>query len=72
LTDALCTPSVLEKPEAYSQRIPLHVSPAVSHLFIVKLLTGLSAQSLFSTHPPTAERVARLRQIARQMAQSAN
>lgn len=63
--------SALEKLEAYSQRIPLHVNPAVSHLFIVKPLTGLSVQSLFSTHPPTAERVARLRQIARQMTHGA-
>lgn len=59
--------SALEKLEAYSQRIPLPVNPAVSHLFIVKPLTGLSVQKLFSSHPPTAERVARLRQIARQM-----
>jgi heat shock protein HtpX len=59
--------SALEKLEAYSRRIPLHVNPAVSHLFIVKPLTGFSAQSLFSTHPSTAERVERLRQIALQM-----
>ncbi len=58
--------SALEKLEAYSQRIPLPVNPAVSHLFIVKPLTGFSMQSLFSTHPPTAERVARLREMARQ------
>jgi heat shock protein HtpX len=59
--------SALEKLEAYAQRIPLPVNPAVSHLFIVKPLTGFSLQSLFSSHPPTAERVARLRQIAAQM-----
>lgn len=58
--------SALEKLEAYSRRIPLHVDPAASHLFIVKPLTGFSMQSLFSSHPPTAERVARLRQIARE------
>ena len=58
--------AALEKLEAYSQRIPLNVNPAVSHLFIVKPLTGFSAvQKLFSSHPPTAERVARLRQLAR-------
>jgi heat shock protein HtpX len=59
--------TALEKLEAYSQKIPLHVNPAVSHLFIVKPLTGFSVQSLFSTHPSTAERVERLRQIALQM-----
>jgi heat shock protein HtpX len=57
--------ATLEKLEAYAQRVPLPVNPAVSHLFIVKPLTGFSVQQLFSTHPPTAERVARLRQMAR-------
>ena len=56
--------SALEKLEAYSRRIPLAVSPAVSHLFIVKPLTGFSMQNLFSSHPPTHERVARLREMA--------
>ena len=58
--------SALEKLEAYAKRIPLPGNPAFSHLFIVKPLTGFSVQGLFSTHPPTAERVARLRMIARQ------
>ncbi|HUE80500.1 MAG TPA: zinc metalloprotease HtpX [Pyrinomonadaceae bacterium] len=58
--------SALEKLEAYSKRIPLSVNPAVSHLFIVKPLTGISMQNLFSSHPPTQERVARLRQMARE------
>ncbi|HYP54007.1 MAG TPA: zinc metalloprotease HtpX, partial [Pyrinomonadaceae bacterium] len=55
--------SALEKLEAYSRQVPLHVNPAVSHLFIVKPLTGFSMQNLFSSHPPTHERVARLRQL---------
>ncbi len=63
--------SALEKLEAYSQRIPLHVNPAVSHLFIVKPLTGFSMQNLFSSHPPTQERVARLRQMAQASSLSA-
>jgi heat shock protein HtpX len=57
--------SALEKLEAYSRHVPLPVNPAVSHLFIVKPFTGFSMQNLFSTHPPTAERVARLRELAR-------
>ncbi len=57
--------SALEKLEAYSRQIPLHVNPAASHLFIVKPLTGFSMQSLFSSHPPTEQRVARLRQLIR-------
>lgn len=56
--------SALEKLEAYSRQIPLNVNPAASHMFIVKPLTGFSMQSLFSSHPPTEQRVARLRQIA--------
>jgi heat shock protein HtpX len=63
--------SALEKLEAYSQRIPLPVNPAVSHLFIVKPLTGFSMQNLFSSHPPTRDRVARLRELARQRSISA-
>ncbi|HEV2707782.1 MAG TPA: zinc metalloprotease HtpX [Pyrinomonadaceae bacterium] len=58
--------SALEKLDAYSRHVPLPVNPAVSHLFIVQPLTGFSVQNLFSTHPPTAERVARLREMARQ------
>jgi len=57
----------LEKLEAYSKKIPLPVNPAVSHLFIVAPLTGVSVQKLFSTHPPTAERVARLRELSKQI-----
>jgi heat shock protein HtpX len=60
--------SALEKLDAYAQRIPLPVNPAVAPLFIVQPLTGFSVQKLFSTHPPTAERVARLRHLAQQMA----
>ena len=56
--------SALEKLDAYSRRIPLPVNPVVSSLFIVKPLTGQSLGNLFSTHPPTPERVARLRQMA--------
>ena len=62
--DPLALASALEKLEAYSKRIPLPVNPAVSHLFIVKPLTGASIQGLFSTHPSTEQRVARLREIA--------
>jgi heat shock protein HtpX len=57
--------SALEKLEAYSRRVPLPVNPAAAHLFIVNPLTGFSMQKLFSTHPPTEERVARLREMAR-------
>ena len=38
--------------------------PATAHLFIVNPLTGRSLGWLLSTHPPTEERIARLRALA--------
>jgi heat shock protein HtpX len=57
--------SALEKLEVWSRKLPLPVNPAVSHLFIVKPLTGFSLGNLFSTHPRTEARVARLRSLPR-------
>lgn len=51
----------LEHLETYSRRIPNRVNPAASHLFIVNPLRGQSVVQLFSTHPPTEERIRRLR-----------
>jgi heat shock protein HtpX len=53
----------LEKLEAYARRVPMEASPATAHLFIVNPLSGAGFASLFSTHPSTAERVARLRSM---------
>ncbi len=39
-------------------------NPAFAHLYIVNPLRGADLTSLFSTHPPIAERVARLRRMA--------
>lgn len=61
--DALAT--ALQKIEAYATRIPMHVNPSAAHLFIVNPLSGASLRKLFSTHPPTEERVARLRAMTR-------
>ncbi len=53
--------SALRKMEAYAQRVPLVASPATAHMYIIApLLGGFSFGNLFSTHPPTAERIARL------------
>jgi heat shock protein HtpX len=54
----------LEKIEAYAKQVPMNVSPAEATAYIINPLTGrrVSFAGLFSTHPPTAERVARLRQ----------
>jgi len=51
----------LEKLQAASQRMPMLVNPATENMFIVNPLTGGGLMSLFSTHPPIEERVARLR-----------
>src|ERR1700719_2051739 len=54
--------SGLQKLESWSQRIPMDATPATAHLFIIKPLTsGGGLMSLFSTHPSTADRIARLR-----------
>ncbi|HZR80690.1 MAG TPA: zinc metalloprotease HtpX [Candidatus Binatia bacterium] len=60
----LALASALEKLEAANQRLPLDASPATAHLFIVNPLSGMSLARLFSTHPPTQDRVARLRAMA--------
>ncbi len=51
----------LEKLDAYSKRIPMEASQATAHMFIVAPFTGSAFTNLFSTHPPIAERVKRLR-----------
>ena len=52
--------SALEKLERGSEVRPMRVAEGASHLFIVNPLKGASFSNLFSTHPPTAERVRRL------------
>jgi heat shock protein HtpX len=55
----------LEKIEAGAKRIPMDVNPAQAQAYIINPLTGrqVSFAKMFMTHPPTAERVARLRQM---------
>jgi heat shock protein HtpX len=55
--------SALEKLGAYTKRLPMNASPATAHMFIVNPLSGKSMLSLFSTHPPLEERIARLRGV---------
>lgn len=56
-----------------ARRIPMKVNPAAAQLAIVNPLAGRKAafSGLFSTHPPTEERVARLVEQARQSRQKA-
>ncbi|MBI5586527.1 MAG: zinc metalloprotease HtpX [Deltaproteobacteria bacterium] len=54
--------SALGKLQQASQQIPMaDAKPATAHMFIVNPLSGRSLMSLFSTHPPIEERIARLR-----------
>jgi heat shock protein HtpX len=58
--------SALQRLENYSRRIPMEVNPAAAQLAIVNPLAGVRAQSfgkLFRTHPPTEDRIARLREL---------
>jgi heat shock protein HtpX len=70
--DALA--SALRKLENAAGKVPVpaSVSPAEAHLFIVNPFRGrqasMSLANLFSTHPPTAERIARLEQIKQEIA----
>jgi heat shock protein HtpX len=49
---------------------PAERNPATAHLFIINPLHAHKVDGLFTTHPSTAERVARLRQQAVEMGQS--
>ena len=53
----------LEKLGNYSKQIPMDASPSTAHMFIVNPLSGSSFRKIFSTHPPMAERIARLKGI---------
>ena len=53
----------LEKLQQASQATPMDANPSTAHMFIVNPLTGGSLMSLFSTHPPLEERIARLKSM---------
>ncbi|MFQ5536791.1 MAG: zinc metalloprotease HtpX [Gemmatimonadota bacterium] len=58
--------SALAHIENYAKRIPMRVNPAAAQLAIVNPLAGVRGQAflnLFRTHPPTEERIARLRSM---------
>lgn len=56
----------LEKLELAAKKIPMNVNPAQAQAYIVNPLTGqkVNFAKMFSTHPPTAERIAKLRSDA--------
>ncbi len=53
--------NALEKLGRHAQRRPMQARENTAHMFIVNPLSGKSLSSLFSTHPPLEERIARLR-----------
>jgi heat shock protein HtpX len=55
----------LAKLERGVEAAPMDAEPATAHMFIVNPLRGGGLLSLFSTHPPTAQRIARLEEMAR-------
>jgi heat shock protein HtpX len=61
----LALANALKKLEHAARRIPLQAKPSTAHLFIVNPLSGKGMASLFSTHPPIEERVARLQKMAK-------
>ena len=50
----------LQKLETYSKRIPMDASPSTAHMFIIQPFSGQFLRRLFSTHPSTEDRIARL------------
>jgi heat shock protein HtpX len=61
----LALASALRKIEAWSHKIPMQAgSPATAHMFIQNPFSTEGLANLFSTHPPTEQRVARLMEMA--------
>jgi heat shock protein HtpX len=57
--------SALAKLHDMNRRIPMQTNPATAHMFIVSPLSGKSFATLFSTHPPVEDRIAKLEEYAR-------
>jgi len=60
----LALASALRKLERGAEAIPMDANPATAHMFIVNPFSGGGIANLFSTHPPIAERIARLEEMA--------
>ena len=57
----------LAKIDAYARGIPMHTAdahPETAQMMIMNPLSGGGLKGLFSTHPATEERIARLRAMA--------
>lgn len=58
--------SALQKIEHAARGVRMNAEPATAHMFIINPLTAENLAGLFSTHPPTAERVRRLKEMAKE------
>jgi heat shock protein HtpX len=67
--DPLALASALQKISEgnANARVPLTTNPATAHLFITNPLRARGLMSLFSTHPPTDDRIERLQAMAKEM-----
>ena len=65
LSHPLSLAKALGKLDLAAQRIPMQANPSTAHMFIVNPLRGGGVLSLFSTHPPIEERIAKLEEMAR-------
>jgi heat shock protein HtpX len=57
--------SALKKIESAAKGIPLDANPATAHMFIIKPFSASGLLGLFSTHPPTEDRVRALLELGR-------
>jgi len=55
--------NALRKLEKGCTSVPMNANPSTAHMFIVNPLRGGSIATLFSTHPPTEERIRRLLEL---------
>ncbi|GAB4491485.1 MAG: zinc metalloprotease HtpX [Thermodesulfovibrionales bacterium] len=55
--------NALRKLHAGTQQIPMHATPATSHMMIVNPFSARGLMQLFSTHPPVEDRIARLQAL---------
>ena len=58
--------SALGRLQEGAERVPMDANPSTAHMFIVNPLAGAlgGMRRLFSTHPPTEERIRRLQELA--------
>lgn len=70
--EPLALASALRKIESIARGVPLQAAeehPATAQMMIINPLSGEGKDNLFSTHPSTANRIARLEDMARQSGQ---